>query len=119
MPITILMSGPPLWQLQFFFSLEHVIYYVVLSCIFFLQGTCNILLVHSQREYKVAIYVRSSLTFVCLFVCFFLFFFFFFFFFWLIPVKGSTQLQKKNWIKPVTVHEHYSCTLSYSPDRQI
>ena len=88
MPITILMSGPPLWQLQFFFSLEHVIYYVVLSCIFFLHGTCNILLVHSQREYKVAIYVRSSLTFVCFFVCFF-------FFFWLIPVKGSTQLKKK------------------------
>ena len=91
MPITILMSGPPLWQLQFFFSLEHVIYYVVLSCIFFLHGTCNILLVHSQREYKVAIYVRSSLTFVC----FFFFFFYFIFFFLVDTSQREYTVTKK------------------------
>ena len=90
MPITILMSGPPLWQLQFFFSLEHVIYYVVLSCIFFLHGTCNILLVHSQREYKVAI--CSVLSYVCFFFCFF---FFFFFFFWVDTSQREYTVTKK------------------------
>ena len=72
MPITILMSGPPLRQLQFFFSLEHVINYVVLSCIFFLHGTCNILF-STQSKGVHSCNICSVLPFVCLF-----FFFFFF-----------------------------------------
>ena len=34
-----------------------------------------------------------------------------------IPVKGSYNELQKHCIKPVLIHGHYSCPLSYRPDR--